>query len=266
MFDVQRRKREQMRPGPGVARRRSMIGAFVAVLVIVGSMTLSGCGNSQHLVGDRLWGEFILATKDTGDTKGPQVSIPESMSSNMVDQQYRADGRIGTRVTFDQLTLGQFDQIGDIIGEAYPNSSVDMNIRATRNGSVVRMRGVADFTPLTPDDYVEMTVRFAGPVSATNGVQTSNEGVTWKPTPGQPAVMTAEADYPDPSTADFGKWTLVITGISLIVVALVIFMAWWFRDRSPRVGKPLDDPDGDSTASEAGDGQAGPTDDRRVHH
>ncbi|SIS20651.1 Protein of unknown function [Williamsia sterculiae] len=225
-------------------RRTARIGLVATVLLLLCSPLLSGCLQSSSYVGDRLWGDFVLAEKNPLTGKGPQVDVPQSMAGNVSASEYKQGEMVGTRVTYNEISMGQFNQLGDLIGEAYPDSTVTMDLTAKRSGDVVRFRGSGDLSALTAGkDYVEFTVRFSGPVSASNGKQTTDDSATWTPDPSQQVQMTAEADYPDPSTAAFGDWTWLLAGITLLVVLAVIGLAYVFRDRSPRPGTPTAEKD-----------------------
>jgi hypothetical protein len=101
----------------------------------------------------------------------------------------------------------------------------------------VTFRGTADLQGLAPGrDYVEFSVQFAGPVSATNGQQDGDDSVSWKPEIGKASPMTAEARYDEPGTAAFTGWTGLMAGIALAVTVIVVALAWVNRDQSPRPG------------------------------
>ncbi|RPA63446.1 DUF3153 domain-containing protein [Gordonia oryzae] len=146
---------------------------------------------------------------------------------------------VGSRATFSNLTGGQLSQLGDIIANAFGDTTMTMDLSAKRTGSVVRFRGSTDLTGLIPKrDYVRFTISFAGPITATNGDQNTNTAVSWTPEPGKSADFTAESTYADPSTAAFGGWTWLMVLICAAVVLVVIRLAYVSRDRSPRPGRP----------------------------
>ncbi|GAA2070137.1 hypothetical protein GCM10009722_38140 [Williamsia deligens] len=218
--------------------------ALALLLLLAASSALTSCMQSSEYVGDRLWGGMVVAQKSSGDANGatgassgaPRIEVPQSMAGNVVAEDYDSDGFRGTRITYSALPLGQFNQLGDLLLEAYPNSSVSMQLTTKRNGDVVRMRGSADLTALASGrDLVTLSVRFAGPISATNGKQSADDTVTWTPQIGATSDLAAEADYPDPGTAAFGDWTWLLVGLTLAVVLIVGAVAYLTRDTSPRV-------------------------------
>lgn len=228
---------------------------------------LSGCLERSTTVGDRYSGYVIVATSPDNPRGVPTMDIPESMSSSMSLSDYRSGpggesgsatppasaspapgggpapgdepARVGTRASFTDLTAGQFSQLGDIVAGAYGDSTMTMDLSAQRSGDVVRFRGSTDLTELEPNrDYLKLSIAFAGPITATNGDQTSDSSVAWTPEPGKPADFSADASYADPSTAAFGSWTWFTVLLCAIVVLIVVRLAWVKRDRSTRPGRP----------------------------
>lgn len=233
------------RPIRPACTRRAVRAVVAVLLLLAASASLTSCMERSSYVGDRLWGDLIVAQKSSGDANGatgtsngvPRIEVPQSMAGNVVAEDYDADGFRGTRITYSALPVGVFNQLGDLLLEAYPNSSVSMQLSTKRSGDVVRLRASADLTPLTAGkDLIVMTVRFAGSISATNGQQTADDTVRWTPQPGTTADLSAEADYPDPGTAAFDDWTWLLIGITLAVVLIVGGIAYLARDSSPRVG------------------------------
>ncbi|SKZ03357.1 LppM [Mycobacteroides abscessus subsp. abscessus] len=147
--------------------------------------------------------------------------------------------RVGTRATFSDLTAGQLSQLGDIVANAFGDTSMTMELNAKRSGDVVRFRGSADLNGLEERDYLKFTLAFAGPITASNvAKQDSETSVTWTPEPGKVTEFIADATYPDPATAAFTGWTWLLVIVCLLVVALVIWLAYSHRDTSPRPGRP----------------------------
>ena len=235
-------------PRPVRHARSRLARALIATLVLLGACwSLTSCMERSSYVGDRLWGDLVVAQKSSGDANGatgassgvPRIEVPQSMAGNVVAQDYDSDGFRGTRITYSALPVGQFNQLGDLLLEAYPNSSVSMQLTTKRSGDVVRLRASADLTPLTEGrDLIVLTVRFAGSISATNGRQIADDTVRWTPQPGTTGNLSAEADYPDPGTAAFDDWTWLLVGITIAVVLIVGGVAYLARDTTPRVTSP----------------------------
>lgn len=220
-------------------QRRGPVSLVLLVLVLLCGPALAACSDTPTEFGDRLWGAMVLAEKDVGQEKGPQIIVPQSLESVVSATEFKRDGLIGTRATFTEATLGQFAQLGELVDDAYPDTSVTMDLSAQRRGDVVAFRGTADLQGLAPGrDYVEFSVQFAGPISATNGQQDGDDAVSWKPEIGKASPMTAEARYEEPGTAAFTGWTGLMAGIALAVTVIVVALAWVNRDQSPRPGAP----------------------------
>jgi hypothetical protein len=221
-------------------RRAGGLTLVMLLLALLGAPALAACSDSPAQFGDRIWGALVLAEKDVGQGKGPQIDVPQSLETVVTATEFKRDGLVGTRATFTEATLGQFTQLGEIVDNAYPNTSVTMDLQAQRRGDVVTFRGTADLQGLAPGrDYVEFSVQFAGPVSATNGQQDGDDAVSWKPEIGKASPMTAEARYDEPGTAAFAGWTGLMAGIALAVTVIVVALAWVNRDQTPRPGAPV---------------------------
>ncbi len=161
--------------------------------------------------------------------------------------------RVGARATFSDLTAGQFAQLGDIVADAYGDTSLTMDLTAKRSGEVVRFRGDTDLTELVPNrDYVQLTVTFGGPVTATNGEQVGESTVTWTPAPGEPSDFSADATYPDPATAAVSSWSWFVALLCVAVVLVIVRIAYTKRYRGPRPGRPVPTTTAPSTISGEG--------------
>ncbi|MGC4934955.1 LppM family (lipo)protein [Gordonia sp. DT30] len=250
-------------PIPRLSPSRASALLF-AVMLLIAAPLMSGCLERSTTVGDRFAGSVIVATTPDNPGGAPQFDIPESMRGNIAVSEYRQhtpsessaapssvppgagsgnsnQGLIGSRATFSNLTTGQLGQLGDIVADAFGDTSMTMELGAKRSGEVVRLTGSADLNGLIPRrDYLKFTISFAGPISATNGDQNTDTSVSWTPEPGKPANFTAEATYADPSTAAFGGWTWLMILICAAVVLVVIRLAYVSRDRRPRPGRPVD--------------------------
>lgn len=216
---------------------------LAALVLLAASASLTACIQSSPYVGDRVWGDLVVAQRTSQQANGatgvanglPRIEVPPSMAGAVVAEDYDVDGFRGTRITYSALPVGQFGQLGDLLLAAYPNSSVSMQLSIRRSGDVVRLRATADLTPLTDRDRIAMSVRFAGPISATNGQQVADDTVRWQPQVGGTADLAAEADYPDPGTAAYGDWTWLLVAVTLAVVIAVAGIAYLSRDTTPRV-------------------------------
>lgn len=246
--------------------RRIAVLLFLAALLVP---LLSGCMQRSTTVGDRFSGTVLVATTPDNPRGAPQFDVPASMSGEITVSEFdgtddagdgtdsdadesdnpdagaadeaeavaTADGKIGTRISFRQLTLGQFNQLGDIIASAFGGSAISMDMSAKRIGDVVRFRGSADLVDLAPDqDYLDLTVTFGGPVIATNGAQLTDNSVEWVLPAGETSELSADTEYADPATAAIWSWSWFMGIICVLAVAMVIGLAYRSRDRSPRPG------------------------------
>ncbi|AZG43692.1 LppM family (lipo)protein [Gordonia insulae] len=262
-----------------IVRSSSRWSAILMLLsLLAATPLLSGCLERSTTVGDRYSGTIVVATSPDNPRGAPKLDVPESMASRVSLSDYDsvpesasttagapaptpsaadpaappASGapgdaaedapeipRVGTRAVFTDLTAGQFSQLGDIVAAAFGESAMSMDLTAKRSGDVVRFRGSADLSDLTPGrDLVRLTVTFAGPVTATNGDQIGESTVTWTPEPRKPSDFSADATYPDPATAAVSSWSWFLALICLLTVLVVAGLAWTRRDRSPRPGRP----------------------------
>ncbi len=231
-----------MSPKRSQSTRRTVRVVLATLIAAVSTMALGACMDSSPYVGDRVWGDLVVAEKTVGQGqfgKGPQIEVPQSLSDSLVASEYNSDGMVGTRIVYKALPVGQFNQLGDLLLEAYPDRAVSLQLTTKRSGDVVRLRGNADLSSLTPgQDLLELTVQFAGGISATNGTQSADDTATWKPEAGKVSDLTAEATYSDPGTATFADWTWVLAGLTLAVILVVAGLAYRARDSSPRPAAP----------------------------
>ena len=82
--------------------------AFAAVLVM-----LTGCVRARAdltVSGDfKVSGTMIAATVPSSpDDHGPQLSIPSDLGEDVMLQPYRADGYVGTQLSFANMEFDQF--------------------------------------------------------------------------------------------------------------------------------------------------------------
>jgi uncharacterized membrane protein YhhN len=79
-------------------------------------------------------------------------------------------------------------------------------------------------------------------VTSTNGDRVDPQTVQWKLKPGVVSMLTAQSRYTDPSTRSFQGAALWLALASIAVAGVVALLAWYTRDRSPRVAEPSDPP------------------------
>lgn len=238
-------------PRPEVPHRLPVL-ACVALLALI--PLLSGCMTRSEHVGDQFSGFVVVAATPEASPAAPTFDVPASMSGSVSvtpfpsewtsrdseDEQTSTTGKVGSRMTYTDLTAGQFSQLGEIISSAL-DSGATVDLTASRSGDIVRLRGGAALTALPANTYyLSITVDFDGPVVATNGNLAGDSSVTWVPEPEQNTEFNADAEYSDPATAALPGWTWFTVLLCLAVVAVVAATAYRFRDKTPRYTPPAD--------------------------
>lgn len=180
---------------------------------------------------DLVSGEIIAAAKARNDKDlGPQMDSNLPFSQKVAISKYDNDGYVGSEAVFSDLTFAELPELSNLNSDAQ-----GVNISLRRAGDLVILEGRADLTSLTdPDADVQFTVTFPGAVTSTNGDRMDSEMVTWKLKPGIVSLMNAQARYTDPSTRSFQGAALWLGLASLVVAGVVVLLAWFSRDRSPR--------------------------------
>ncbi len=212
-------------------------------MLLVAIPVLAGCVRVKASItispDDLVSGDIIAAAKPRNDKdNGPQLDPNLAFSQKIAVSKYDRDGYVGSQATFSDLTFAELPEL------AHMNSDAQgMNLSLRRAGDLVILEGRADLTSLTdPDADAELTVAFPGSVTSTNGDRVDPETVQWKLKPGVVSTLTAQARYTDPSTRSFTGAAMWLTLSSLAVAAVVGLLAWYSRDRSPRVAEPSDPP------------------------
>jgi hypothetical protein len=215
--------------------------ALAMLLLVI--PVLAGCVRIKASItispDDLVSGDIIAAAKPRNDKDdGPQLDPNLAFSQKVAVSKYDRDGYVGSQAVFSDLTFAELPEL------AHMNSDAQrVNLSLRRAGDLVILEGRADLTSLTdPDADVELTVAFPGAVTSTNGDRVDPETVQWKLKPGVVSMLTAQARYTDPSTRSFGGAALWLGLSSLVVAAVVGLLAWYGRDRSPRVAQPSDPP------------------------
>ncbi|MGB7143201.1 MAG: DUF3153 domain-containing protein [Mycobacterium sp.] len=215
--------------------------ALAMLLLVI--PVLAGCVRIKASItispDDLVSGDIIAAAKPRNDKDdGPQLDPNLAFSQKVAVSKYDRDGYVGSQAVFSDLTFAELPELAHMNSDA---QGVNLSLR--RAGDLVILEGRADLTSLTdPDADVELTVAFPGAVTSTNGDRVDPETVRWKLKPGVVSMLTAQARYTDPSTRSFSGAALWLGLSSLVVAAVVGLLAWYGRDRSPRVAQPSDPP------------------------
>ncbi|BDH58064.1 hypothetical protein [Tsukamurella sp. PLM1] len=194
--------------------------------------------------GDRMSGKIVAAQTPTSDPKGPQIAAPGELSGLAEVRAYDSNGKVGTQMVFTTITFGQFNQLGEVVSQAFDTSAASIKMRVQRTGGTVILSGTADLAPLAPNSaLIVVSLQFPGPVTATNGQQESDDLVTWTLNAGTSAALTAEADYADPSIASFTRWAWITALVAFLTAGVVASIAYVRRDRSPKPGQETAEPE-----------------------
>lgn len=185
---------------------------------------------------DRVSGQIVAAVKPRSDTdKGPQLLNNLPFATKVAVTEYERDDYVGSQAVFSDLTFAELPQLANMNRDA---AGVDISLR--RAGDLVIFEGRVDLTSLSdPEADVTLSVSFPGEVTSTNGDELSAEIVEWKLNPGVVSTLSAQARYTDPSARSFTVAAIWLTVASLLVAAVIGWLAWNSRDRSPKVGDPV---------------------------
>ena len=215
----------------------------LALLLLLVIPVLAGCLRVKASItispDDLVSGDIVAAAKPRNDKDaGPQLDPNLAFSQKVAVSKYDRDGYVGSQAVFSDLTFAELPELARMNPDA---QGVNLSLR--RAGDLVILEGRADLTSLTdPDADVELTVAFPGAVTSTNGDRADPDTVQWKLKPGVVSLLTAQARYTDPSTRSFRGAALWLALSSIVVAAVVGLLAWYGRDRSPRVTQPSDPP------------------------
>jgi len=217
-----------------VSRRTAALALLLLVIPVV-----AGCVRIKASItispDDLVSGDIVAATKPRNEKdNGPQLDPNLAFGQKVAISKYDRDGYVGSQATFSDLTFAELPELAQMNSDA---QGVDLSLR--RAGDLVILEGRADLTSLNdPDAEVELSVSFPGSVTSTNGDRLGEQTVQWKLKPGVVSMLSAQARYTDPSTRSFQGAALWLALASLAVAAVVGGLAWYTRDRSPRVGEP----------------------------
>jgi hypothetical protein len=210
---------------------------MLALLLLFAAPLLTGCLRVHASItvspDDTVSGDIIAAVKPRDDNdKGPQFDPNFGGFSQKVSvSSYRADGYVGSRAAFSDLTLAELPQLANLSRDA---TGVDISLR--RAGNLVILEGRVDLTNVTdPDADVKFRAAFPGEVTSTNGDHIDSSMVEWKLKPGTVTTMSAQSRYTDPSTRSFTAAAIWLGLAACLVAGIIAALAWRDHDRtSPR--------------------------------
>jgi hypothetical protein len=224
-----------------MARHRRRLTALTMLLLVI--PVLAGCVRIKASItispDDLVSGDIVAAAKPRNDKDpGPQLDPNLAFGQKVAVSKYDRDGYVGSQATFADLTFAELPELAHMNSDA---QGVNLSLR--RAGDLVILEGRADLTSLTdPEADVELSVAFPGSVTSTNGDRVDPQTVQWKLKPGVVSMLNAQARYTDPSTRSFQGAALWLALASTAVAGAVALLAWYTRDRSPRVAEPSDPP------------------------
>jgi len=178
---------------------------------------------------DLVSGRIVAAVQPRNDKdKGPQFDEAVGFNEKISVSPYEADGYVGSRVTFSDLTFAEMPQLASLSRDA---SGVDIALR--RAGNVVILEGRVDLTNVTdPEADVTFSAAFPGEVVSTNGELITGSVVEWKLNPGTVTMMSAQSRFTDPSTRSFTTAAIWLGLATALVAGIIGVLAWRDRDRS----------------------------------
>lgn len=208
----------------------------LALLLIFAAPLLTGCLRVHSSItvspDDKVSGDIIAAVKPRDDDdSGPQFDENFGFSQKVSVRSYRADGYVGSRATFSDLTFAEVPQLANLSRDA---TGVDISLR--RAGNLVILEGRVDLTNVTdPEADVKFRAAFPGEVTSTNGDHVDSSMVEWNLKPGTVTTMSAQSRYTDPSTRSFTAAAIWLGLAACLVAGIIAALAWRDRDRtSPR--------------------------------
>jgi hypothetical protein len=217
------------------SRRRAFVLVLMAVLLIGG--TLGGCARVRTALAlqpdDTVTGEIVIATPQTSpDDKGPAITLPPDLASDVDVAPYRQEGYTGSVLTFSKLTFDQVGQLSTVAGTAGEN----VRFALRRSGGRVLVTGTVDLTTVSVDkaDF-QLKISFPGSVVDTNGEEDGST-VSWTFEAGKVGDVTAVLAYADPGAPSALNWTLGLAGVVALVAGAVVLLAR--RTRNPPVRPP----------------------------
>jgi len=206
------------------------------MLLVLVAPVIAGCLRVHTSItvsgDDAVSGEIIAAVKPRDDEdKGPQFDENLSFSQKVSVSPYDAEGYVGSRATFSDLTFAELPQLANLSRDA---TGVDISLR--RAGSLVILEGRVDLTNVTDTEAdITFSVAFPGEVTSTNGDRMDTGVVEWTLKPAVVNTMSAQSRYTDPSTRSFNAAALWLGLAALVVTGLIAALAWRDRDTSTRI-------------------------------
>jgi hypothetical protein len=216
-------------------RLRRLLPLLLALIVV--ATGLGGCARVRTALAvqpdDTVTGEIVVATPEQGpDDRGPTITLPPELESEVDVSDYRQDGYAGSVLRFSNLSFDQVSLLNQVAGPA--GNAVQYQMR--RAGNRVQVTGVVDLKSVSVDraDF-QLKISFPGEVLDTNG-ETDAGTVSWTFTPSEVGDFSAVVAYDDPDAPSPVNWTIFLG----VLVALAAGGTVWYarHTRNPPVSPP----------------------------
>jgi hypothetical protein len=210
------------------ASHRSAHRWAVLPLMLVLVFALAGCVRVRAAMAvgtdDLISGEIEIATLQAKpDDAGPPLTVSPELTDKVTLTPYAADGYVGQKVAFSQLTFEQVRRLSETIS----SSSGRYRLNFRRSGDIVSLAGSMDLSQLRPDRVdVQLKIAFPGPIGKTNGALEADNSVSWIGKPGAITEFNATSQYSDQSGLSWTRWVLLVgagaVGTALLVLVLAL--------------------------------------------
>ncbi|WP_016698223.1 LppM family (lipo)protein [Actinoalloteichus spitiensis] len=219
-----------MNPVPRSPRVRSGRLLTAAVLTLVG-LVLTGClrvdVSLEVSENARISGHAVVAVRpvQVGDV-GPQLQAPAKLDAKVESEPYDADGYVGTRLTFSELTTEEFRHLveGGPWGDRYRLTVRQVNETLSVHGSL-------DLTQIPQEDAdLGVVAEFPYEVSRTDG-DAEGTRVSWSPEPGRVYNLNASVRSSGQDSV-WAQGVVMIGGLTGSATVFVLMMALVSRRRS----------------------------------
>jgi len=219
-------------PKASPRRRGIRVLCLSFVLVIVGLLA-GGCVRVHAAIAvstdDRVSGDVVIASLPSAqNSQGPQLTIPTTLAGQVTTKSYKADGYIGSELSFTNLTFTEVSELATAIS----NENGTYKITFVRSGNLVNLDGSVDLTQLSvPGVDVQIKVTFPSPPVREDGTL-AGYTVSWTMKPGQVTSFSAADQYTLGNTRGWRFWSLALGGGGAIVSVFVVLLALWARRRN----------------------------------
>lgn len=201
------------------------------VIAIVGFL-VSGCLNATISLTvdeqDRVSGEVAVAVPPAPEQQRLRLRPPGGLSDRVRVEPYSQDGTRGSKLVFNDLTFGEVERLAAALSRW--DSRYDISL--TRSGSLLKLNGSVDLTPLADtDSNVLVEVSTPGAVTTTNGELNAGM-VRWRPEAGEVTEMSASFQFNSSQSGGWFAWAALVGGLTLGVALLVGVLALLVHHRA----------------------------------